>query len=158
MAGPDSGSCFTSATPQWSLWLVWGHEAQKCCPSTSSVIFILSFTAPSCYIIVCCVGHFKPLLEGSFHPVLLIQSRDVCQVNRCESAILSTSSVLFLLSFSQFTSSNNCMYSYPLFVVVASSNSCWKGDKPHKSDLGTMHIHFTVSHYICEQVFLMSYI
>ena len=57
----------------------------------------------------CCVGHFEPLLEGSFRRVLLMgHSRDVYLVNRCESANLSTSSVLFLLSFNKFVSSNNC--------------------------------------------------
>ena len=57
----------------------------------------------------CCVGHFEPLLEGNFRRVLLMgHSRDVYLVNRCESANLSTSSVLFLLSFNKFVSSNNC--------------------------------------------------
>ena len=57
----------------------------------------------------CCVGQFEPLLEGSFRRVLLMgHSRDVYQVNRCESSNLSSSSKLFLLSFNKFVSSNNC--------------------------------------------------
>ena len=57
----------------------------------------------------CWVWHFEPLLEGSFRRILLMgHSRDVYRVNRCESANLSTSSVLFLLSFNKFVSSNNC--------------------------------------------------
>ena len=40
--------------------------------------------------------------------LLMGHSRDVYRVNRCESANLSTSSVLFLLSFNKFVSSNNC--------------------------------------------------
>ena len=50
----------------------------------------------------------KPSWIGSFHPVSLMgHSCDVCWVSRCESTNLLTSSVLFLLSFSKFTSSNN---------------------------------------------------
>ena len=30
-----------------------------------------------------------------------------------------------------------------IFVAVASSDSCWKGDKSHKSDLGAVRRHFT---------------
>ena len=56
----------------------------------------------------CCVGHFEPLLEGSFRRILLMgHSRGVYRVSRSESANLSTSSVLFLL-FNKFVSSNNC--------------------------------------------------
>ena len=51
-----------------------------------------------------CVSHFKPFLEGSFHPVSLMgHSCDVCWVNRCERANLLTSSMLFFLLLCQIT-------------------------------------------------------
>ena len=54
-------------------------------------------------------------LEGSFCPVLLMgHLHDVYWVNRYESTNLSTSSVLFLLLFSKFTSLNNCKYTHYL--------------------------------------------
>ena len=73
----------------------------------------LSFTASSCRTVVCCVGNFgEPLMEGSICRVLLINKGYIRVMSTgsigCESVNFSTSSVVFLMSFSKFTSLNNC--------------------------------------------------
>ena len=97
MAGPDSGCsslCFTSN-----------------CNTTLN-----------CCTIVCCVGHFKLLLEGSIHSVLPMgHSRYVYRVNKSENINLSTSSIFFLL----LTSSNYCRSTHYLWLQPLFWNSYW---------------------------------
>ena len=57
----------------------------------------LSFTVSSCYDIVCCVNHLGLMLEWNISRVLL--QDHLHEVIIFESANLSTSSVLFFLSF-----------------------------------------------------------
>ena len=49
---------------------------KKCYPLKSSVVFFLLFNASVVQnsVKVCCIGQFEPLLEGSFHLVLLMDT------------------------------------------------------------------------------------
>ena len=84
------------------------------------MVFFLSFAVLSCHTgilssVVLAILNPYWNLEGSFCPVLLMgHLHDVYWVNRSESTNLSTSSVLFLLLFSKFTSLNNCKYTHYL--------------------------------------------